>query len=160
MKAHHYSIAIEWTGNQGKGTLNYKSYDRDYVVTAKGKEQKILGSSDPAFLGDRAKYSPEDLFLSSLSTCHMLWYLHLCAINQVVVTKYVDRPTGIMEENETGSGQFTEVTLHPIVTVESVEMIEKANELHVEANQKCFIANSCNFKIHHTTQIIVKDPNK
>ena len=78
MKQHHYSMCIEWTGNEGKGTESYNSYSRNHSIYGKDKYSKILASSDPTFLGDSTKYNPEDLFLSSLSACHMLWYLHLC----------------------------------------------------------------------------------
>ncbi len=64
----------------------------------------ISGSSDPAFLGDPEKYNPEELLLSSISSCHMLWYLHLCTSHNVVVTTYFDHAEGVMEELENGSG--------------------------------------------------------
>jgi len=149
MKKHNYESKIEWTGNEGNGTLNYKSYNRNHIITANGKYGGINGSSDPSFLGDRTRYNPEDLFLSSISACHMLWYLHLCSVNKIVVTEYVDNATGIMEETENGSGRFTEVTLNPRVVITDLNKIEKANELHEEANKMCFIANSCNFNIGH-----------
>ncbi len=149
MKNHHYKVKVEWTGNQGRGTSSYNSYSRNHSINSEGKYDKILASSDPSFLGDKSKYNPEDLFLSSLSACHMLWYLHLCTIHKIIVTEYQDDATGTMEEDENGSGRFTEVTLHPKVTVTEVNMISKANELHEEANIMCFIANSCNFKIKH-----------
>jgi len=149
MKTHHYKVDLEWTGNKGSGTADYRAYRRDHIVSVAGKEHHIMGSSDPSFLGDPSRYNPEELFLSSLSTCHMLWYLHLCSMYQVVVTAYEDHATGIMEEQKNGSGQFTEVTLYPTVHVKETSMINKANELHEEANNMCFIANSCNFKIGH-----------
>lgn len=149
MKAHNYKIKVEWTGNEGNGTLNYKSYNRNHDISANGKYGEIKGSSDPAFLGDKTKYNPEDLFLSSVSACHMLWYLHLCSVHKIVVTEYTDNATGIMEETENGSGKFTEVTLNPNVKITNANLIDKANELHSEANKMCFIANSCNFKIGH-----------
>ncbi len=155
MKKHNYQVKVEWTGNEGKGTLNYKSYNRNHKITTEGKYDAIKGSSDPSFLGDKTRYNPEDLFLSSLSSCHMLWYLHLCSVHKIIVTEYVDNATGVMEEMDNGSGKFTEVTLHPIVKITDQNMIEKANELHEEANKMCFIANSCNFKIGHNPQIIV-----
>ena len=70
MKKHNYEIKVEWTGNEGKGTLNYKSYNRNHTIIADGKYSVINGSSDPSFLGDKTRYNPEDLFLSSLSACH------------------------------------------------------------------------------------------
>ncbi|TCI84905.1 OsmC family protein [Tenacibaculum sp. M341] len=155
MKKHNYQVKVEWTGNEGKGTLNYKSYNRNHTITTEGKYDAIKGSSDPSFLGDKTRYNPEDFFLSSLSSCHMLWYLHLCSVHKIIVTEYVDNATGVMEEMDNGSGKFTEVTLHPIVKITDKNMIEKANELHEEANKMCFIANSCNFKIGHSPQIIV-----
>ena len=148
MKAHHYNITVEWTGNTGNGTQNYKSYTRDYNVLCDGKPE-IKGSSDPAFLGDRTRYNPEDMLVTSLSSCHMLWYLHLCAEAGVIVTDYKDYAEGIMEETANGSGRFTEVTLKPVVTVKDSAMVEKANDLHKKANEMCFIANSCNFPVHH-----------
>ncbi len=149
MKAEHkYSLTIKWTGNKGQGTEDYCSYDRSHTVLIEGKEN-ILCSSDPAFRGDSTKQNPEELFLASISSCHMLWYLHLCAINGIVVVDYLDNAKGIMQETENGSGHFTEVTLYPIVTVTENTMIDKANELHKKANEFCFIANSCNFIIKH-----------
>ncbi|MEL4309089.1 OsmC family protein [Joostella sp. CR20] len=156
MKKHNYEIKVEWTGNEGKGTLNYKSYNRNHRIIADGKYNGINGSSDPSFLGDNTKYNPEDLFLSSLSACHMLWYLHLCSANNIIVTEYSDNATGIMEETKDGSGKFTEVTLNPKVKITDKEMIEKAKELHKVANKMCFIANSCNFKIGHKPNIITE----
>ncbi len=149
MKRHNYQIKVEWTGNEGKGTLNYKSYNRNHKIVADGKYDAINGSSDPSFLGDKSKYNPEDLFLSSLSSCHMLWYLHLCSVHKIIVTEYIDHAEGVMEETQNGSGKFTAVTLKPRVKITDKNKIEKANELHEQAHKMCFIANSCNFKIEH-----------
>lgn len=156
MKKHNYEVKVEWTGNKGNGTLNYKSYDRNHEIMAAGKYSPIKGSSDPSFLGDKTRYNPEDLFLSSLSACHMLWYLHLCTVNKIIVTEYLDSATGVMEETEDGSGKFTEVVLNPLVKITDKSMIPKANELHAEANKMCFIANSCNFKIGHQATTIAE----
>lgn len=156
MKKHRYEVKIKWTGNEGNGTKNYKSYNRSHSIIADGKYSSINGSSDPSFLGDKTKYNPEDLFLSSLSACHMLWYLHLCSVHKIVVTKYEDNATGVMEETEDGSGKFTEVILHPRVKITDKNKIEKANELHKEANKMCFIANSCNFKIEHNPNTTIE----
>ena len=109
MKQHHYDLCVTWTGNRGEGTAAYKSYTRDHVIAVSGKPE-IAGSSDPAFRGDVSRYSPEDLLVASLSACHMLWYLHLCAANRVVVTAYEDAAEGTMVEKEDGSGAFAEVT--------------------------------------------------
>lgn len=156
MKKHHYQVKVAWTGNEGKGTLNYKAYNRNHEILVEGKYNSINGSSDPSFSGDKTRYNPEELFLSSLSTCHMLWYLHLCSAHKIIVTDYADKATGIMEEKENGSGRFTEVTLYPTVKVTDEKMIAKAEELHEAANKMCFIANSCNFKIGHKPNTVAE----
>jgi organic hydroperoxide reductase OsmC/OhrA len=155
-KEHYYNATIQWTGNTGDGTSNYRSYERTHTISIQGK-QTIQGSSDPAFRGDAAKYNPEDLLISSLSACHMLWYLHFCSEAGVIVLNYVDNATGIMVETENGSGHFTEVTLHPTVTVAEASMHDKAYELHYKAHTFCFIANSVNFPVKHNAQINIKD---
>ncbi len=154
-KQHHYKTTVTWTGNLGKGTLGYKGYERSHSIIVENKAL-IAASSDPAFMGDPSKHNPEELFLASLSSCHMLWYLHLCTDNGIIVTAYTDYATGTMEENEEG-GKFIEVELHPQVVVAQESMIEKANELHEQANKKCFIANSCNFPVRHKAVCVLGD---
>lgn len=150
-KQHHYTTFVNWTGNRGEGTSGYRNYDRNHTIGA-GNKTIIPASSDPAFLGDPSRYNPEELLLASLSSCHMLWYLHLCSDNGVIVTAYSDHATGTMEENASG-GKFTEVTLHPVVKVTEATMMDMAKQLHEEANKKCFIANSCNFPVKHDVQV-------
>jgi len=147
-KKHLYNLTIQWTGNTGTGTNNYRAYDRSHMIWAKDKLE-ILCSSDGSFRGDKTKYNPEELLVASVSSCHMLWYLHLCADAGVVVVDYTDNATGVMLETENGSGYFTEITLFPKVVVKDVSMIERANNLHSKANEYCFIANSVKFPIHH-----------
>lgn len=146
-REHHYQVEIEWTGNRGTGTVHYTEYDRDHLLRAQGKPD-VACSSDTAFRGDATRYNPEDMLVASLSSCHMLWYLHLCADAGVIVTSYIDRPKGVMIEGE-GSGHFTEVVLHPEVTVSDDSMKERAQSLHDEAHRRCFIANSVNFPVTH-----------
>ncbi|WP_114792408.1 OsmC family protein [Niabella yanshanensis] len=153
-KQHQYKVTISWRDDSG--TNGYAGYSRDHTINVTGKPA-IGASSDPAFRGNPAKYNPEELFLASISNCHMLWYLHLCAVNGVIVLHYEDNAEGIMEEQANGSGRFTGVTLYPVVTVSSKEMLHKANELHTEANKFCFIANSLNFPVAHQPEIIAKE---
>jgi len=145
---HNYTVNIKWTGNTGEGTSNYRVYERSHLILS-GNKAPITGSSDPAFQGDRTKHNPEDLLVASLSACHMLSHLHLCAVAGIIVTDYIDSATGIMIETPDGGGHFTEVTLNPIVTVTESSMVDKANDLHKKANELCFIANSVNFPVHH-----------
>lgn len=157
MKKHNYTIELSWTGNNGNGTSGYNSYSRSHNIIAEGKHDKILGSSDPEFLGDPSRYNPEELFLSSLSACHMLWYLHLCAVNKIVVTHYTDKASGIMEEAKDARGKFVSVTLYPVVTITNKDSAERAIAVHAEANSLCYIANSCNFPIAHDPRINWED---
>jgi organic hydroperoxide reductase OsmC/OhrA len=152
---HHYKATIKWTGNKGTGTDNYKNYERSHEVIIENKAV-ISGSSDPAFRGDKTKHNPEDMLLSSLSTCHMLWYLHLCSEAGVVIVDYIDNAEGTMVETSNGGGRFTEVVLNPIVTVTKNEMMEQATELHTKANELCFIANSVNFPVRHHPKIKIE----
>lgn len=146
-KQHQYQMVTTWTGNLGSGTSGYREYKRDHVFTTRNKLD-ILSSSDPAFSGDKTRYNPEELLVSSISGCHMLWYLHLCAEAGVVVTHYVDHASGTMEVMADGSGKFVDVTLNPMVNVALESMVEKAKSLHGEVGRFCFIANSVNFPIH------------
>jgi organic hydroperoxide reductase OsmC/OhrA len=155
MKQHHYSLTVNWTGNKDQGTSGYKSYERSHEIIIEGKEI-IKASSDPAFLGDRTKHNPEDLLLASISSCHMLWYLHLCSDAGIIVTNYTDNAKAIMEEKADGGGKFIEVILYPIITLKNIEQKENANELHTKANELCFIANSLNIKIKHKATFITK----
>lgn len=147
-KEHFYSLTLRWTGNSGTGTASYHSYERSHIISADNKPD-ILASSDPSFRGDNTKYNPEELLVASLSRCHMLWFLHLCAESGIVVLDYTDNPTGVMTEAENGAGKFKEVTLAPIVTVKDPNSIDKLERLHKKANELCFIANSVNFKVKH-----------
>jgi organic hydroperoxide reductase OsmC/OhrA len=150
-----YETTLTWTGNLGPGTASYRSYARTHEVRADGP-QPIQGSSDPHFRGDADRWNPEQLLLAALSQCHMLAYLHLCAVNGVVVTAYTDRASGTMEETPDGGGHFTRALLRPQVEVASDGMTEKAKALHEDAGRLCFIANSVNFPVDHEPEVTVK----
>lgn len=152
MKQHTYKLQMTWTGNDSEGTKAYRSYRRDHVITADGKPE-IAGSSDPAFRGDPTRYNPEELLVAALSSCHMLAYLHLCAVNHVVVEQYQDSPAGVMEETPDGSGHFVSVTLHPRVKISSGDP-SKAMDLHHQAHKLCFIANSVNFEVACEAKVV------
>lgn len=151
-KEHHFNSHLRWTGNKGVGTANYTAYDRDHVFSAAGKPD-IPASSDPIFRGNPHCYNPEELLVSSLSSCHMLWFLHLSAVNGVVVTAYEDNAEGTMIETSDGGGHFTLVVLKPVVTVADPSMTEKAMALHDDAHKLCFIARSVNFPVEHRPQL-------
>jgi organic hydroperoxide reductase OsmC/OhrA len=143
---HHYALAMIWTGNRGHGTENYRAYARDHLIQAPGKPD-LPGSSDPAFRGDAARYNPEELFVAALSSCHMLWYLHLCAEAGISVLEYADHPEGVMVTAEDGSGRFERVTLQPEVRLRATDDAALARTLHEKAHAMCFIANSVNCEL-------------
>ncbi len=148
MKIHHYTQSIVWTGNKGEGTLNYTSYNRDYTIKIEGKNDQY-GSADSAFRGDASKINPEDMLLSAISSCHMLWFLHLCADAKITVIEYIDHPEAWMDEIPGNGGKFSKVILHPKVLILEKGREEEANNLHQLAGKKCFITNSCNFPIEY-----------
>lgn len=147
-KEHQYNIAVEWLGNRGAGTSDYRSYGREHSINA-GDKPTIPGSSDPAFRGDAVRWNPEDLLVASLSACHKLWYLHFCSINGIAVLAYQDNAIGTMAEDTNGSGRFTGVVLSPRVTVRASDDAALAERLHHDAHAACFIANSVNFPVRH-----------
>ena len=147
-KDHHYRVTTTWTGNTGTGTSGYRDFTRDHEVTIATKATPLLGSSDPTFRGDPTRYSPEELLLTALSQCHMLSYLHVCAVNKIIVTAYVDHAEGTMVTDQTG-GRFTEVILKPEITITADSDAALAEKLHEKAQQACFIAASVNFPVRH-----------
>ncbi len=145
-REHRYRTTVTWTGNRGQGTRSYAGYGRDHAIEAMGKPP-IPGSSDPKFRGDAARWNPEELLLASLSTCHQLWYLHVCAEAGLIVVAYRDEAEATMAEDASGAGRFTSVTLRPAVTFAPGADLAKAEALHHEAHHFCFIANSVNFPV-------------
>lgn len=153
---HHYQATLRWTGNQGEGTKGLKSYQRGFDIEIAGKPT-LHGSSDPSYMGDASLHNPEDLLMASLSSCHMLWYLHFCSVNGISVLAYVDAAEGTMVTHKDGSGEFSEVVLKPKITIAQGGDVQKADELHKRAHEMCFIARSVNFPVRWEAEITVED---
>lgn len=151
-RQHPYRTRIVWTGNRGTGTSAYRAYDRTWNLEGSGKPV-IACSNDPLLGGDRAKYNPEDLLLSALSSCHMLWYLHLCSDAGIAVLSYKDEPEAIGEVEASGRGRFVSACLKPVITIALGGDIEKARSIHGDIHHYCFIARSVNFPVTHEPQI-------
>jgi organic hydroperoxide reductase OsmC/OhrA len=149
---HFYAVSLEWTGDRGSGTSDYKSYGRDHIIRSEGKHD-IEGSSDRAFRGDTDRWNPEEMLLAALSQCHLLSYLHVAASHGIVVVGYTDNATGTMEQTSDGGGHFVSATLRPRVTIAGGDL-ELAQSLHSEASKKCFIAASVNFPVGHEPTIV------
>ena len=153
-RVHHYAVQVEWTGNTGSGTSGYTTYERSHRISS-GAKTAIEGSSDPLFRGDAAHWNPAELLIASLSACHQLWYLHLCAVNKVRVLEYRDAARGIEAEHADGSGEFSRVVLRPEVLIAEGCDPEKALALHHDAARMCFIARSVNFTVEHEPTVRV-----
>lgn len=143
---HRYAATTTWVGNLGEGTRTYRGYSRNHDVSIDSRPP-LLCSSDPTFRGDPARHNPEQLLVASLSSCHLLWFLHLCADAGVVVTAYRDDASGTMLETADGGGHFTEVVLRPRVTVAGDVDAARLDALHHRAHELCFIARSVNFPV-------------
>lgn len=149
MATHHdFTSQIIWTGDRGEGTRHYRGYDRTWRITTEGKVP-IECSNDPALGGDPLKPNPEDLLLSSLAACHMLWFLHLASSAGIVVRAYQDSPLGIGETGSRGEGRFVRAVLRPTITVASGTDIARADALHHDVHHFCFIARSVNFPVEY-----------
>ena len=157
-KTHKYTAHIVWSAVDSAPTRDYKSYSRNHQIKIQGKSD-LMASSDPGFRGNASRHNPEDLLVASLSSCHMLWYLHLCSVNGIAVHAYDDQAEGTMEETADGGGRFTQVTLQPTVHMSPADKEPLAHALHQQAHAKCFIANSVNFPVSHAPIIIIK-PDK
>lgn len=151
--AHEYNSLIVWTGNRGEGTTTYRAYDRTWDIAVPGKPI-VNCSNDPLLGGDPSKMNPEDLLLSALSACHMLWYLHYASDAGIVVTGYEDRPLGIGEVGKGGAGRFTAATLRPRIRVRAGTDIDAANAIHHRIHEVCFVARSVNFPINYEPEFL------
>ena len=143
-----FTARVEWTGNTGEGNRRYLGYQRTWSITTPGKPV-VNCSNDPALGGDPSLHNPEDLLLTTIASCHMLWYLHLASNAGVHVLAYQDTPEGMGETESNGAGRFLSVTLRPEIVVAEGTDLEKAHTLHEDVGTYCFIARSMNFPIHH-----------
>lgn len=145
-------IQLEWTGAGDHGTQDYRSYERRHRLIIPDKNILEL-SSDPHFRGDGTKLNPEELLIASVSSCHMLWYLHLCADAGIVVKEYSDFPKGRLSLKDDGSGVLDDIELNIHIALTPESDRELALTLHSRANQMCFIANALKFKVRHLVTI-------
>lgn len=150
---HIFRSVLNWKLNEGENTQNPRNYSRDHEV--KIEDKKLLNlSAAKSFRGDTNLLNPEDLLLSALTSCHMMSYLYVCAQHGVEILTYSDNAEGFLDVVGDG-GRFTRVELNPVVTIKHQKDVKLAQKLHTQANELCFIANSCNFPIHHNFTIVV-----
>lgn len=152
-KEHSYTSTIVWTGDRGEGTRTYRGYDRTWEIRTDGKPV-IACSNDPLLGGNPHLPNPEDLLLSSLSACHMLWYLHLASSAGIVVKGYRDEPVGVGETSPDGAGRFLRATLRPTITVKAGADLARAEAIHHEIHKYCFISRSVNFPVTYEPRFV------
>lgn len=150
MKHHDFASCVIWTGNTGQGTAGFRTYQRTWNVEIPGKPV-VHCSNDPLLGGDPTLMNPEDMLITALSACHMLWYLHFASDAGIVVTSYRDDPAGHGESLPDGSGRFIGATLRPRIVVQAGGDLDRANAIHGEIHKVCFIARSVNFPIRIET---------
>lgn len=143
---HDFRTRVRWTGDQGTGTRSYRGYLRTWQMAADG-QPALAASNDPRLGGDPALPNPEQLLLAAVSSCHMLWFLHLASEAGLVVRGYVDDPVGEAESERSGSGRFVRAVLHPTIDIEGAFDAALAASLHGRAHAVCFCARSVAFPI-------------
>jgi organic hydroperoxide reductase OsmC/OhrA len=140
-----YVAEIIWT-RDGQDFLDNR-YSRRHILRFDGGIE-IPGSSSPHVIplpmSDAAAVDPEEAFVASLSSCHMLWFLFIAGKEKFCVDRYVDKAIGVMAKNSDGKLAMTTVTLYPEVSCsgETLPTNEQIENMHHRAHEECFIANS------------------
>ncbi len=141
----HYTAQILW--QRGEHSFVGNRYSRRHLLRFDGGAE-VVGSSSPQVvpepLSDPAGVDPEEAFVASLSSCHMLWFLSIAARRGFCVDSYTDNAQGLMARNAAGKMAMTDVTLRPeaVFSGEKLPTREQVDELHHKAHEECFIANS------------------
>ncbi len=140
-----YTAQILWL--RGEQNFLDNRYSRRHLLRFDGGLE-VPGSSSPHVvpvpMSDAAAVDPEEAFVASLASCHMLWFLSIAGKRRFRVDRYFDAASGIMEKNAAGKLVMSVVTLRPDVRFsgEPMPTREQIDELHHRAHEECFIANS------------------
>jgi len=146
-----YNVRIFWKKDSSEAFVDNK-YSRAHTWIFDGGIELVASSSPhvvPLPMSKESAVDPEEAFVASLSSCHMLWFLSIAAGKKFVVESYEDHAEGILAKNEDGKLAMTEVTLKPKVSFsgETIPTRAQVDELHHSAHEKCFIASSVKTKI-------------
>jgi organic hydroperoxide reductase OsmC/OhrA len=139
MSEHHASIV--W--RRASADFTYDTYNRAHEVRYKSGEIVVPSSSAPAFKGDADRVDPEEAFVASLSACHMLTFLAICARKRITVESYEDDAVGFLEKD--GAKLWMKrVILKPRVRFAANIQVDAKilDEIHHKSHEDCFIANS------------------
>lgn len=129
----------------------YQTYNRDHDWQF-DSGTTIRASANPAYLGSESCVDPEEAFVASLASCHMLTFLAVAARGRYVLDAYEDDAVGVLGKDATGKPAMTQVTLRPLVRFsgDKLPTAEELQKLHDQAHQACFIASSVK------TQIVIE----
>ena len=153
---HIFKAVLNWSFKEKPKDSTKRFFNKSHTISIEGKELLEV-SAAKSFKGDPALLNPEDLLLSSVTSCHMMSYLYCCSINDIEVVSYTDTSEAVLEVNPDGSGKITKIILQPHVIIKDQTKLKLAEDLHKKANQLCFIANSCNFPVEHLATIKIED---
>lgn len=140
-----YKAETLW--ERGEQAFIDNRYGRKHVLKFDGG-LVIPGSSSPHIVpqpySDPSAVDPEEAYIAALSSCHMLWFLSIAAKGKFVVDRYHDSASGTMEQNAQGKYWISVVTLRPEVLFsgERQPTLAEFQQMHHEAHDECFIANS------------------
>jgi len=141
-----HKITLTW--KRGDLPFEYQKYSRDHTWSFDGGHE-MGASAAPAYLGNPKLVDPEEAFVASLSSCHMLTFLAVACKKKFVLDEYIDHAVGHMEKNENGKLAITRVELHPRLKFagDKQPTNEELEEMHHFAHSECFIANSVKTKV-------------
>ena len=137
-----HRAGIRW--KRASAEFTYEAYNRAHEVLFKDGAIVLPSSSAPEFRGDAERVDPEEAFVASLSGCHMLTFLAICARKRLTLDSYDDEASGWLEKADGGKLWMTRVTLRPCVRFATGVVVNDAQltALHHQAHVECFIANS------------------
>lgn len=149
-----YRATIDWSLEASAEDFLKGRYGRGHTVSF--AEHVVPATASAHVVGNKwaapGAVDPEEMFVAALSNCHMLTFLHRARLKGFVVTRYRDEAVGVMEKNEAGRMAVTRVTLRPEITYGGSRPTKaEAEQLHHEAHEECFIANSV------TTKVVVEE---
>jgi organic hydroperoxide reductase OsmC/OhrA len=136
-----HKVSVTW--KRDKEDFSYEAYTRDHTWAFKGGVN-VPASAAPLFRGSPNRVDPEDAFVASLSSCHMLSFLAIAARKGFRVDTYEDNAVGYLEKNTDGKSVMTRVYLRPRITFsgERIPKKEQSDRMHHQSHEECFIANS------------------
>jgi organic hydroperoxide reductase OsmC/OhrA len=151
-----YNVKVFWQKRSAESFTDNK-YSRMHKWTFDGGAEVTASSSPqvvPVPMSLENAVDPEEAFVASLSSCHMLFFLSLAAAKKFIIETYEDNAEGVMRKNEEGKMAMTEVTLHPVINFsgENIPRHDDIAQLHHEAHEKCYIANSVKTEIRIVQQ--------